>query len=102
MANHALYMNLIQHARQGRPSDIDAIMSHLVPESSFAVTRNVDFALSLVRSEAGTDRIHYYLFHGTQIQRNYASLYFNRLGEWKPVKQAFEEGLIDEIQAFSR
>jgi hypothetical protein len=39
---------------------------------------------------------------GTLIQRNYASLFLNRLGEWEPVKKAYELGLIDEVQAYSR
>ena len=39
---------------------------------------------------------------GTQIQRNYASLYFNRLGERDIVREAYALGLIDEIQAFAR
>ncbi len=36
------------------------------------------------------------------IQRNYASLYLNRSGDWKSVKEAFDKGLIDEIQALAR
>ncbi|MBN1182421.1 MAG: hypothetical protein JXB49_09055 [Bacteroidales bacterium] len=32
---------------------------------------------------------------------NFTSLYLNRLGEWEPVKEAFNQGLIDEIQAYS-
>lgn len=65
------------------------------------MTRYVDFALSLVKPNSiGYDRIKYCLFNGSLIQRNYASLYLNRLGEWKPLKEAYEQGLIDEIQAF--
>jgi hypothetical protein len=66
------------------------------------MTRYVDFALGLVTNPEGFERIKHYLFNGTQIQRNYASLYFNRLGERECVKEAFEKGLIDEIQAFAR
>lgn len=93
---------LIDKAIVGRSGDIDYIMTNLIPESNLAMTRYVDFALSLVKESDGIERIKYYLFNGTQIQRNYASLYLNRLGEWKPVKQAFEQGLIDEIQAYAR
>ena len=56
--------------------------------------------LQLLRFNLVTHK--YYLFNGTQIQRNYACLFLNRLGEREPVKEAFEQGLIDEIQAFSR
>ncbi|MEZ5069922.1 MAG: hypothetical protein R2751_02870 [Bacteroidales bacterium] len=93
---------LIDLARRGTARDVDAIMVHLTRKSSLAMTRFVDFALSQVRTPEGKDRIAHYLFHGSRIQRNYASLYLNRDGEWKLVKQAFEQGLIDEIQAFAR
>ncbi|WP_163323732.1 hypothetical protein [Draconibacterium mangrovi] len=94
---------LINKAQSGQIEDVDYIMSQLTTESSLAMTRYVDFALSLVEPDSkGFERIRYYLFNGTLIQRNYASLYLNRLGIWKPVKDAFEQGLIDEIQAYSR
>ncbi len=89
-------------ATNGTSDDIDKIMEHLNTDSTFAMTRFADFALSLVESEEGTKRIEYYLFNGSQIQRNYASLYLNRICEWKPVKKAYEEGLIDELQAYAR
>lgn len=93
---------LINKAQKGRKEDVDFIMNCLTKESSLAMTRYVDFALSLVEAPVGFERIKYYLFNGTLIQRNYASLYLNRLGEWKSVKEAYEKGLIDEIQAYSR
>lgn len=93
---------LIDKALNGSPKDVDIIMGFLTIDSDLATTRFVDFALSNVSNEIGIERIKFYLFHGTQIQRNYASLYFNRLGEWKCVKEAYEKGLIDEIQAFAR
>jgi hypothetical protein len=92
----------IDKANRGKSGDIDYIMGYLTLGSTLAMTRNIDFALSLVNSNDGVERIKFYLFNGTLIQRNYACLYFNRLGDWKPVKQAFEQGLIDEVQAYSR
>lgn len=92
----------IDKAEVGSANDVDYLMSHLSKESSFAITRYVDFALSLVTNFDGFERIKYYLFNGTLIQRNYASLYLNRLGEWEYVKEAYEKGLIDETQAFAR
>jgi len=62
----------------------------------------VDYALSLVSNEEGISRLSYYLFNGSLIQRNYCSLFFNRRGDWKIVREAYELGLIDEIQAFAR
>ncbi|MFN8240418.1 MAG: hypothetical protein U0X39_06650 [Bacteroidales bacterium] len=94
--------DLIDKAESGSGTDIDFIMMNLTPESTFAVTRYVDFALGLVTTRLGIKRIEHYLFNGTQIQRNYASLFFNRRGDWEVVKRAFNQGLIDEIQAFAR
>lgn len=94
--------DLIIKAENGDPADIDFIMQNLTYDSTFAMTRYVDFALGLVTNDEGVSRIEYYLFKGSQIQRNYASLFFNRRGDWEIVKKAFLQGLIDEIQAFAR
>lgn len=93
---------LIEKAQYGGAADIDIIMGTLTQQATFEETRYVDYALSLVENEEGIERIKYFLFHGTLIQRNYASLFLNRLGEWREVRKAFEQGLIDEIQAFAR
>jgi hypothetical protein len=93
---------LIDKAESGTAKDIDYIMGKLSNESTLADTKFVDFALGLVTSSDGFEQIKYYLFNGTLMQRNYASLYFNRLGEWKYVKEANEKGLIDDTQAFAR
>ena len=93
---------LMDRAVCGTPEDVDYILGHLSPDVTLAVTRFVDYALSFVETEAGVDRVEYYLFNGTQIQRNYCSLYFNRRGDWPVVKKAYELGLIDEIQAYAR
>ncbi len=93
---------LIDKAQIGNANDVDFIMGKLTKDSTFAMTRYVDFALSLVENTKGIERIKFYLFNGTLIQRNYASLYLNRLGEWESVKQAYEQGLIDKIQAYAR
>ena len=42
----------------------------------------------------------HYLFHGTQIQRNYCALYFGRKGEYLIIRAAFDKGLIDEKAGF--
>jgi hypothetical protein len=94
--------DLISKAENGNPVDIDFLMQNLTYESTFAMTRYVDFALGLVTNKEGVTRIEYYLFNGSQIQRNYASLFFNRRGDWEIVKKAFHQGLIDETQAFAR
>ncbi len=93
---------LIDKAEAGAAKDVDFIMSKLTKDTSLADTKYIDFALGLVENPEGFERMKHYLFNGTQIQRNYASLYFNRRGEWKFVKEAYDKGLIDEIQAFAR
>jgi hypothetical protein len=93
---------LTGRAEAGNMDDIDFIMSYLNPCANFATTRYVDFALSLVTNEEGLQRIKYYLFSGNQIQRNYATLFLNRIGEYEIVAAAYKIGLIDNFQAFSR
>ena len=93
---------LVSKGISGKSADVDFIMSKLDINATLAMTRFADFALSLVETEEGINRITDYLFRGTLIQRNYASLFLNRIGEWEPVVEAYKKGLIDEIQAFSR
>jgi len=93
---------LIEKAETGEVVDVDFIMSHLTSDSTFELTRYVDFALSLVNNIKGISRIEYYLFNGSLIQRNYSSLFFNRRLDYDIVMRAFSQGLIDEIQAFAR
>ena len=93
---------LVDRANSGNVEDVDYILNHLTSDVTLSVTKFVDYALSLVVSDVGVERIEYYLFNGTQIQRNYCSLFFNRRGDWPIVKKAYECGLIDEIQAYAR
>jgi hypothetical protein len=92
----------IPMAQAGTAADIDAIMADINADMSIAVSKIIDYSLSFVTSEPGLERMAYYLFNGTQIQRNYCTLFFNRRGDWPLVKMAFDMGLIDAIQAFSR
>lgn len=93
---------LIERAEHGSAPDVDYIMSHLTSDSSLAMTRYVDYALSLVENPEGIKRLEHYLFNGTLIQRNYSSLFFNRRLDYDLVERAYKEGRIDEIQAFAR
>lgn len=99
---HGKLQKLIDRAEIGNGGDVDYILSHLTIDSTLAMTRYVDFALSLVENENCVSQIEYYLFNGSLIQRNYCSLFFNRRCDWDIVNQAYKQGLIDEIQAFSR
>ena len=93
---------LIDRANSGNVEDVDFILNHLTPDVTFSTSRFVDYALSFVTSDSGIQQIEYYLYNGTQIQRNYCALFFNRRDDWIIVKKAYEEGLIDEIQAYAR
>lgn len=92
----------IDKALNGTSTDVDFLFDKLHTNSTLAMTRFIDYSLSLVENSEGVERIRYYLFKGTLIQRNYASLYFNRIDDWKCVKEAYKLGLIDEIQAYAR
>lgn len=102
MEFEGLLKELIEAGIEGSPESVDILMNNLNRKTSFAATKFIDYALSFVVKREGIQRIEYYLFNGSLIQRNYASLYFNRAGNWKVVKRAFGQGLIDEIQAYAR
>lgn len=89
-------------ARLGTRESIGRIMKDLNSETSIADTKIIDFALGQVDGEEGFAIMKDYLFHGTRIQRNYATLYFARLGEYLIVREAYDLGLVDYRQAFSR
>ena len=88
--------------RSGAAADVDTLMSHLHERVDFTTTRLVDFALGLVNTPEGYNRIRHYLFHGALIQRNYAALYFKRRDEMLLLNEAVAQGKIDEIQAYLR
>ena len=95
----------IKLAVSGTAAEIRLILAELNAEMTFADSRFIDYALSLVTSHEGVETIRAYLFEGTQVQRNYCTLFFSRRcakGDWETVKQAYRMGLIDQKQAFSK
>lgn len=92
----------IRLAEEGTKTSIDEIMKHLNKRMTLAESKFIDFALGRVESDEGFKIMEHYLFHGTQIQRNYCALYFGRRSEYHIIRKAFEKGLIDAEQAFSR
>lgn len=88
--------------RRGSAGDIDRLMSFLDENTDLPTTKIIDYHLGTVDNVEGFRRIEYYLFSGTQMQRNYCTLFFARRNEWRIVNRAFEMGLIDSIQAYSR
>lgn len=87
--------------QRGKEQDIDEVM-FILSEADLPETRAVDFYLGKVMKDSGLERLEYYLFNGTQIQRNYCTLFFARRNEWKLINKAYDEGLIDYLQAYSR
>ena len=92
----------IRLAKEGTKASIDEIMKNLNEDMTLVESKFIDFALGHVDSDEGLTVIEYYLFHGTQIQRNYCTLYFGRRGEYLIIRKAYDKGLIDAKQAFSR
>jgi len=92
----------VELAKLGTKKSIDTIMYDLNRQMTLAESKFIDFALGHVESEEGVKMMTYYLFHGTQIQRNYCALYFGRKGEYYLLRDAYNKGLLDEKQAFSR
>ncbi len=44
----------------------------------------------------------YYLFTGIQMQRNYCTLYFAQINEWRIPIKAYEMSVIDYMKAYAR
>jgi hypothetical protein len=91
-----------QMGRAGKPKDVDIMMESLELDSSSSPHKLIDYALGLVKNLDGQLRIEHYLFHGTPVQRNYAALYFKRIGAVGILTEAVELGCVDRIQAFSK
>ena len=89
-------------AKEGTKASIGEIMKHLNRRMTLAESKFIDFALGHVDGDEGLKTMEHYLFHGTQIQRNYCALYFGRRGEYQIIRKAYDQGLIDAKQAFSR
>lgn len=86
----------------GGEEDIRFVLSLLNDNVDLPTTRAVDFYLGQVENQSGVKVLEEFLFEGTQIQRNYCTLFFARRDEWDLVNKAFEMGLIDALQAYSR
>ena len=93
--------NLKQRATSGRAADVDFLMENLDQSRTHSHCKVIDFALSLVSSTEGQARIGHFLFNGSQVQRNYAALYFKRRGDAHVIDEAVQRGCIDEIQGYS-
>ena len=87
---------------RGTAGDIDQVMACLEEGIDLPETKVIDYYLGTVNRFEGMKRIEHYLFEGSQIQRNYAALFFVRINDWKLVNKAYRQGLIDYVQAYSK
>lgn len=92
----------IELAKIGDEKSIEILMSGLNQEMTLKESRELDYALSFITKKESMDVLKKYLFEGSQIQRNYAALFFGRNHEYILLREAYDLGLIDEKQAFSR
>ncbi|MFA5007487.1 MAG: hypothetical protein WC509_08525 [Candidatus Izemoplasmatales bacterium] len=89
-------------AKRGTGDAVDEIMDRLNENMTIPDSKRIDFALGFVTSPEGVNALRTYLFEGTQVQRNYCALYFNRREDFMIVREAYDRGLIDMKQVFSR
>lgn len=87
---------------KGEADDILSVLSLLNDEVDLPTTRAIDFYLGQVNNSAGIRVLEKFLFEGTQVQRNYCTLFFARRDEWNLVNKAYHLGLIDALQAYSK
>jgi hypothetical protein len=95
-------IDLKQRAQSGSASDVDYLMNNLDTARTLTGYKLLDYALGLVSSAEGCQRIKHFLFNGSEVQRNYAALYFKRRGANRIVDEAVRRGSIDTTQAYSK
>lgn len=93
---------LEQRATAGSRADVDFLMRHLDANRTFGGRKMLDYALGLVASAEGKERMRHFLFNGSPVQRNYAALYFKRRGTQHLLDEAVRLGCIDGTQAYSK
>lgn len=97
-----LTMAEVEHrGRSGLAFDVDYLMERLDQDQALVIRKLVDYGLGLVSCGEGRDRLRYFLFNGSLIQRNYAALYFKRRGYTGLLDEAVQRGCIDEVQAYA-
>jgi hypothetical protein len=93
------YDDFVKRGISGKKEDVDTLMDALSLRDDLSTAKLVDFALSLVNNKEGINRLKHYLYEGSQIQRNYAALYFKRKGWDDLLIDALSKGRIDMKQA---
>lgn len=97
---HHNLLKFIIFCKRDNDKGVDQLMEYLNENVSLIETKMIDYYLGLMKSESSVTRVKYYLFNGTQIQRNYSTLFLARKNIWKPINRAYKSGLIDYKQAY--
>jgi hypothetical protein len=98
----SIFKQIKKSCLRGEAGDIDVVLSLLNDKVDLPTTKAIDLYLGQVTAPQGIKRVEYYLFNGTPIQRNYCTLFFARRGDWSIVNEAYDRGLVDGEQAYSR
>jgi pimeloyl-ACP methyl ester carboxylesterase len=93
------YDGFVAWGATGNAAGVDQLMAALAGHADLPTLKLADFALGLVNTRAGSEQVRYYLFAGTERQRNYAALYFKRRGNFGVLANALAQGKIDQQQA---
>lgn len=93
---------IVEKCHRGNQIDIEDVVNMLTNNVDITTRKNIDFHLGKVTNPEGISRLERYLFHGSQIQRNYVTLFFARRDDWELIHRAYKLGLIDYRQAYSR
>ncbi len=102
MIYYETFNDIKEKCLRGTERDIRFVISLLNKDVDLPTTRAVDFYLGMVKTAEGINVLEEFLFEGTQIQRNYCTLFFARNDDWALVNKAYNLGLIDSRQAYSR
>ena len=95
------YSAFVALGSAGQPAGVDQLMSTLALNDDLPTIKLTDFALGLVNTPRGSERVKHYLLNGSERQRNYAALYFKRRGNRLVLNEALTKGVIDRAQAYS-
>jgi hypothetical protein len=98
----ALSEQIRELCSRGSATDVEKVIALLNDTCDLPTTKTIDYYLGQIGTPEGIARVRHFLFHGTQMQRNYCTLFFARRNDWDLVNEAYRKGLIDRAQAYSR
>lgn len=91
-----------QLGTSGKTNDVDYLMRQLSTDAPIAVCKLIDYAIGLINTHEGIERLKFYLFEGTEIQRSYSALYFKRNEITEVLDEAVNKNCINSDFAYCR